>query len=169
MRLSLSVPDALWLRVCESYPATPPSRLVQVALDRLLAEKETGYLSGPQAGSAERLRAIARRLRAEARAAYEEGYQTGLELADLLEWWALEPLAGADWRLHTLVRSGRAVAAVEELRERLATSGREAARDLAAELMADRPADIRRVATFASGLVAALRDCSLDATVLSEA
>jgi len=166
LRLSLSVPDALWLRVCEAYPATPPSRLVQAALDWLVAEAETRYSAGPPAGAGDQLRRLSLRLRDEARALYEEGYQTGLELADVLEWWALEPLAAVDWRLDALVRSGRASAVVDELRGRLAVSDRAAARDLAAELEPGR-GDVRRVATFASGLVAALRDCSVDATVLA--
>ena len=166
MRLSLSVPDALWLRVCEAYPATPPSRLVQAALDWLVAEAETGYTAGPPAGAGEGLRRLTARLRDEARGLYEAGYQTGLELADVLEWWALEPLAAADWRLDALVRSDRAGAVVDELRGRLAASERAAARDLAAELEPGR-GDVRRAATFASGLVAALRDCSVDATVLA--
>jgi hypothetical protein len=166
LRLSLSVPDALWLRVCEAYPATPPSRLIQAALDWLVAEAETGYTAGAPAGAAEQLRRHSLRLRDEARAAYEEGYQTGLELADVLEWWALEPLAAADWRLDALVRSGRASAVVDELRSRLAASDRAAARELAAELEPGQ-GDVRRAATFASGMVAALRDCSVDATVLA--
>jgi len=166
LRLSLSVPDALWLRVCEAYPATPPSRLVQAALDWLVAEAETGYASGPPAGAGERLRRLSLRLREEARGLYEAGYQTGLELADVLEWWALEPLAAADWRLDSLVRSGRAAAVVDELRGRLAAGAHPAARELAAELEPGR-GDVRRAATFAAGLVAALRDCSVDATVLA--
>lgn len=166
MRLSLSVPDALWLRVCEAYPATPPSRLVQAALDWLVAEAETGYTAGPPAGAGEHLRRHSLRLRDEARILYEAGYETGLELADVLEWWALEPLAAADWRLDALVRSGRADAVVDELRSRLAASDRPAARDLAAELEPGR-GDVRRAATFATGMVAALRDCSVDATVLA--
>jgi len=166
LRLSLSVPDALWLRVCEAYPATPPSRLVQAALDWLVAEAETGYKTGPPPGAGERLNRHSLRLRDQARALYEAGYQTGLELADVLEWWALEPLAAADWRLEALVRSGRAGAVVEELRARLAASDLAAARDLAAELVPGH-GDVRRAATFAGGLVAGLRDCSVDATVLA--
>jgi hypothetical protein len=166
LRLSLSVPDALWLRVCEAYPATPPSRLVQAALDWLVAEAETGYAAGPPSGCVERLQRLSVRLRDEARRLYESGYQTGLELADVLEWWALEPLAAADWRLDALVRSGRSAAVIDELRTRLAASGLAAARHLAAELEPGR-GDVRRAATFANGLAAALRDCSVDATVLA--
>ena len=166
LRLSLSVPDALWLRVCEAYPATPPSRLVQAALDWLVAEAETGYSAGPPAGAGEPLRQLSQRLRDEARELYEAGYRTGLQLADVLEWWALEPLAAADWRLDALVRSGRSGAAVDELRSRMSASDVAAARDLAAELEPGH-GDVRRTATFARGLAAALRDCSVDATVLA--
>src|SRR2546427_543672 len=72
MRLSLPARDALWLRACETCPATPPSRLVQAALEHLLADAETGYVPGPPAGAGERLRRLERRLRSEARSAYEE-------------------------------------------------------------------------------------------------
>ena len=163
MRLSISVPDALWLRVCEAYPATPPSRLVQAALDWLVTEAESGYAPGPPAGVADDLRRQAQLLREQARAAYEEGYQTGLELADVLEWWTLESMAAVDWRLEALLRSE---AVVQELRTHLAASERPAARELAAELEPG-TGDVRRAATFAGGLMAALRDCSVDATVLS--
>lgn len=166
MRLSLSVPDALWLRVREAYPATPPSRLVQAALDWLVAEAETGYATGPPDGAGERLRRLSLRFGDEARGLYDAGYRTGLELADVLEWWALESLAAAGWRLDALVRSGGAGAVVDELRVRLAASDVAAARDLAAELEPGH-GDVRRSATFAGGLVAALRDCSVDATVLA--
>src|SRR2546429_8655880 len=46
MRLSLSVPDALWLRARETCPATPPSRLVQAA-DRKSTRLNSshGYIS----------------------------------------------------------------------------------------------------------------------------
>jgi len=90
MRLSLSVPDELWLRACETCPATPPSRLVQAALENLVSGAETGYAPGPPAGAEERIRRLEGRLREEARAAYQDGYETGLDLADVLEWWVLE-------------------------------------------------------------------------------
>ncbi|HEY4025834.1 MAG TPA: hypothetical protein VGO86_05325 [Candidatus Dormibacteraeota bacterium] len=161
MRLSLSVPDALWLRARESYPATPPSRLVQGALERLLADAETGYVPGPPPGAGERMQQLERRLRGEARQSFEDGYATGLELADVLEWWALERLAAADWRLETLTRAGPFNAVLDELRGRLADSHRPAAQRLAAELEPG-SGDVRRSATFASGLLAALRDCAVD-------
>src|SRR6266498_3601683 len=124
MRLSLSVPDALRLRARETCPATPPSRLVQAALERLLADAETGYVPGPPAGAVERLQQLEQRLRGEARQSFEDGYATGLELADVLEWWALERLAAADWRLESLTRTGPPSAVLEELRSRLAESDR---------------------------------------------
>jgi hypothetical protein len=162
MRLSLSVPDALWLRARETCPATPPSRMVQSALERLLADVDTGYVAGPPAGADGRIQELERRLRSEARQAFEEGYATGLELADVLEWWALERLAAADWRLEGLTRSGDASGAVlDELRGRLAESDRPAARRLADELDPG-GGDVRRAATFAGGLLAALRDCAVD-------
>ncbi|HSR23423.1 MAG TPA: hypothetical protein VLW53_07720 [Candidatus Eisenbacteria bacterium] len=51
MRLSLSVPDTLWLRARQASPAAPPSRQVRAALEQLLADVEAGYLPGPPACS----------------------------------------------------------------------------------------------------------------------
>lgn len=167
MRLSLSVPDALWLRACQACPATPPSRLVQAALEHLLADAETGYLPGPPAGAAERLRRLERRLRNEARSAYEEGYETGLDLADVLEWWALERLAAAGWRVEGLLRPGVADPVLDELRHHLAESDRPAAARLVAEL--GLAGDLRPAATFVAGLVAALRDSAADLPLVSPA
>jgi hypothetical protein len=93
VRLSLSVPDALWLRACQARPATPPSRLVRAALEHLLEDAEAGFVPGPPPGAGERLRRLERRLRSEALTVYDEGYETGLDLVDTLEWWAVERLA----------------------------------------------------------------------------
>jgi hypothetical protein len=169
MRLSLSVPDELWLRACETCPATPASRLVQSALEHLVAGADTAYVAGAPAGAEERMRRLAARLRTEARALYEDGYACGLDLADVLEWWVLERLAAADWRLESLVRAADAAPVLEELRHRLASLGRPAALALAGELEPERSGDVRRAATFAGGLLAALRDCSVEAPALSEA
>jgi hypothetical protein len=165
MRLSLSVPDALWLRACEACPATPPSRLVQAALEHLLADADTGYVPGPPAGAGERLRRLERRLRGEARSVYEEGYQTGLDLADALEWWALERLAAFGWRAESLALVGWSDPVLDELRGHLGESGRPAARRLAEELAQGRTGDVRRAATFVTGLLAALRDCGADVSL----
>lgn len=167
MRLSLSVPDELWLRACETWPATPPSRLVQAALEHLLADADTGYVPGPPASAGERLRRLEQRLRREARTVYLEGYETGLELADVLEWWALERLGAAGWRMESLVRNGVADPVLEELRGRLAEIGRPSAQGLADELEPGRVGDVRRAATFVVGLLAALRDCAVDVPLLS--
>ncbi|HXM55771.1 MAG TPA: hypothetical protein VOB72_10310 [Candidatus Dormibacteraeota bacterium] len=162
MRLSLSVPDALWLRACEACPDTPPSRLVQAALEHLLADAETGYVPGPPAGAGARVRRLERRLRSEARSAYEEGYETGLDLADVLEWWALERLAAVGWRADRLAMAGTADPVLEELRAHLTERDRPAAQRLAAELGQGQAGDVRRAATFVDGLLAALRDCAAD-------
>src|SRR5436189_226365 len=47
MRLSLYVPDALWLRARETYRIAGNSRLVQAALECLVADGRPGYLEGP--------------------------------------------------------------------------------------------------------------------------
>ena len=93
MRLSFSVPDALWLRARETYPIFGDSRLVQLAMECLVSDSRPNYLEGPPPESADRLRGIQARLSREARSAFEAGYDAGLDLADVLDWWALDQLA----------------------------------------------------------------------------
>lgn len=140
MRLSLSVPDALWLQACEAYRLWAPSRLVQAALAALVADPWPDDLQGPPAAARQRLARLQDRLRAEARAAYEEGYEAGLGLADVLDWWVVEQLADADWRLDRLPARGRTNPVLDELRRGLA-------------------GDVSPDSTYARGLLAALRDC----------
>jgi hypothetical protein len=159
MRLSLYVPDALWLRARETYRTSGNSRLVQTALDGLVADARPNYLEGPPPECADRLHRLQERLTHEARAAYQAGYDAGLDAAEVLEWWALDQLACADWRLDQLLGSWRASGVLDDLRGLLADRPGAAACSFVAELERGKSGDLRRVATFASGLVAALRDC----------
>ncbi len=159
MRLSIYIPDALWLRARETYRISGNSRLVQAALETLLADKRPVFLKGPPPASAERLRRLQSRLSDEARAAYDAGYDAGLELADVLDWWVLDQLAGAHWFLDTLLTSPSASRVLDDLRRLLAERGQPGSRDFVAELQRGREGDVRRAATFASGLIEALHDC----------
>jgi hypothetical protein len=159
MRLSIYIPDALWLRARETYRISGNSRLVQAALETLLADTRPSFLEGPPPASAERLRRLQSRLTEEARAAYEAGYDAGLEVAEVLDWWALDQLASADWRMDRLLAPQSASGVLDDLRRLLVERGRPASTDFVAELERGRDGDVRRAATFASGLVAALRDC----------
>ena len=159
MRLSLYVPDALWLRARETYRIAGNSRLVQAALECLVADGRPGYLEGPPPASAAHLRRLQARFTDEARAAYQAGYDAGLDLAEVLDWWVLDQLASVQWRLDPLLSAHTAGGVADDLRRLLVERGDPAAATLVAELERGRDGDVRRAATFGSGLVAALRDC----------
>lgn len=161
MKLSFSVPDPLWLRARDAYPICSDSRLVQAAIECLIADSRSNYLEGPPPESAGRLGCLRVRLSSEARAAFEAGYDAGLDLADVLDSWVLDRLATAQWRLDDLMGSQSALGLAECMRARLVERGGSACASFVAELgrgnSAGQDADLRRVATFASGLVLGLR------------
>ena len=163
MRLSFSVPDALWLRARETYPIFGDSRLVQIAMECLVADSRPNYLDGPVPEAADRLRQLQARLSREARSAFEAGYDAGLELAEVLDWPAFDALAAAHWRLDDVLSSPGSGGLADSLRALLAERTDEASTSFVAELERGqrcwRDADLRRVATFASGLVLAFRHC----------
>jgi hypothetical protein len=163
MRLSFSVPDALWLRARETYPIFGDSRLVQVAMECLISDSRPNYLEGPPPQSADRLRGLQARLSSEARSAFEAGYDAGLDLAEVLDWWTLDQLAAAHWHLDELLSSPAAAGLADSMRALLVQRDDQASASFVAELDRGRKcwkdADLRRVATFASGLVLALRHC----------
>jgi len=163
MRLSFSVPDALWLRAREAYPIFGDSRLVQVAMECLIADSRPAYLEGPPPESADRLRGLQVRLSREARSAFEMGYDAGLELAEVLDWRTLDRLAAAHWRLDDVLSSPGSGSLADRLGALLAERTDEASACFVAELERGRrcwrDADLRRAATFAGGLVLALRQC----------
>jgi hypothetical protein len=163
MRLSFSVPDALWLRARETYPMFGDSRLVQVAMECLISDSRPDYLEGPPPESADRLRGLQARLSREARSAFGAGYDAGLDLADVLDWWTLDQLAAARWHLDDLLSSPAAAGLADSMLALLVQRDDQASAGFVAELERGRrcwkDADLRRVATFASGLVLALRHC----------
>jgi len=163
MRLSFSVPDALWLRARETYPIFGDSRLVHVAMECLISDSRPNYLEGPPPESADRIRGLQARLSREARSVFEAGYDAGLDLADVLDWWTLDQLAAAHWHLDDLLSSPAAAGLADSMRALLVQRDDQASASFVAELERGRrrwkDADLGRVATFASGLVLALRNC----------
>lgn len=163
MKLSFSVPDALWLRARETYPIFGDSRLVQAAMECLIADSRPNYLEGPPPESTDRLRRLRVRLSSEARAAFEAGYNAGLDLAEVLDWWVLDRLAAAHWHLDDLLSSQSACGLAESMRTQLVERSDQACAAFVDELERGKSsrqnADLRRVATFASGMALALRHC----------
>lgn len=161
MRLSFSVPDALWRRARETYPMFGDSRLVQVAMECLISDSRPNYLEGPPSESADRLRGLQARLSREARSAFEAGYDAGLDVAEVLDWWTLDQLAAAHWHPDDLLSSPATAGLADSMRALLVQRDDQASAGFVAELERGRrcwkDADLRRVATFASGLVLALR------------
>jgi hypothetical protein len=87
-KLSVYVTDELWQRA-KTVPrpgGDKPnnSQVVQWALEQLVKEQETrrAALSSSAAPDTARLASVVERLRAEAKAEYEQGYSAGLELAE---------------------------------------------------------------------------------------
>src|SRR5437879_4037676 len=135
MRLSLYVSDALWLRARETYRTLGNSRLVQTALECLVADGRPSYLEGPPPECRDRLRRLQERLTGEARVAYHAGYDAGLDLAEILDWWALDQLACVDWRLDQVLGSWTASGLLDDLRGVLASRpGSRASASFQAEL-----------------------------------
>jgi predicted transcriptional regulator len=88
-KLSVYVPDELWARVKDtaSGEKVKNSQLVQDALEQMVNDREAERAS-LRLGAAldqDRLAAVVRRLRAGARAEFEEGYEGGLDLAQSLD------------------------------------------------------------------------------------
>lgn len=163
MRLSLSVPDALWLRARETYPIFGDSRLVQAAIECMIADSRPNYLEGPPPEAADRIRRLQTRLTSEARSAFNAGYDSGLALAEVVDWSILEQLAAAHWRLDDLLNAPRPGGLADSMRALLVERNDQPTAQFIAELerckSARKDADLRRVATFASGLLLALRQC----------
>lgn len=97
-KFSVYVPDGLWSNAARLMPDVNPSQLVQVGLQRLVdnAERQPDFAK-PPADSGEEIDGLRKRLAAQARALFEDGYREGLAKAQELSWAALNALADANW------------------------------------------------------------------------
>jgi hypothetical protein len=95
MKLSVSVPDDLWLEVSKVMSGLSPSHLIQEALRRWLAARSApaGYSTEAPAEANEALAALRKRFVEKARQEFERGYRDALATADALEWQDIELLA----------------------------------------------------------------------------
>jgi hypothetical protein len=91
MKLSVSVPDELWMKACRRIDDDSPSAVVQSALSRLAATAATDYQVRPVSDEiSAALEAARAYVVADAREMFQAGYAKGLELAAQLRYQQLE-------------------------------------------------------------------------------
>ncbi len=91
MKLSVSVPDELWMKACRRIDDDSPSVVVQSALSRLVAAAAADYQVRPVSDEiSAALEAARARVVADAREMFQTGYRQGLELAAKLGYGQLE-------------------------------------------------------------------------------
>jgi post-segregation antitoxin (ccd killing protein) len=100
-KLSISVPDQLWERARAVDADKNPSQLVQDALARFVADRQTDFAAAPAAES-EGIAAIAQQKRAEAEELYLVGYRAGADLAKKWPWEVLDWASQLDFDLGRL-------------------------------------------------------------------
>jgi len=160
MHISAYVPDGLWSAACAAFPAERPSTIARQAVEAVIE----AHADGPIRLTADQLRltrAAIDRLSTDAARWAELGYQTGLRLAQSLEWWALDQIANVGWTLAEMP----SLSSWSMIRDDLAASLRYTsgfASCLLAEL--DRPSpNLRGFSVFSTGLRSALAAVSATA------
>jgi hypothetical protein len=157
MHISAYVPDGLWAAACAAYPAERPSSIARQAVEALIE----AHADGPIRLNADQRRltqAAIDRLRADAERWADLGYHVGLELAQSLEWWALDQIANVGWTLAEMPSLSSWSMIRDDLLGFLAF-GDGLAACLVAEL--DRPSpSLRRFSVFSAGMRSALATVS---------
>jgi hypothetical protein len=157
MHISAYVPDGLWSAACAAYPAERPSSIARQAVEALIE----AHAHGPIRLDADQLRLTqlaVDRLRTDAAKWSELGFHTGLQLAQSLEWWALDQIANVGWTLAEMPSLSSWSIIRDDLGASLAVAG-EFATCLLVEL--DRPdPNLRRFSVFSDGMRAALATVS---------
>jgi hypothetical protein len=157
MHISAYVPDGLWAAACAVHPAARPSIIARQAVEALIE----AHADGPIRLDADQLRlteAAIDRLRADAGQWAALGYRAGLQLAQSLEWWALDQIAGVGWTLAEMPSLSSWSMIRDDLRESLAFADAFSA-DLFAELGRPSP-NLRRFSVFSDGVRSALATVS---------
>jgi hypothetical protein len=157
MHISAYVPDGLWSAACAAYPTEKPSSIARHAVEALIE----AHADGPvrlDADQARLTRAAVDRLRIDAERWADLGYRAGLQLAQSLEWWALDQIANVGWTFAEMPDLSSWSMVRDDLRDSLAFAGAFAA-GLLAEL--ERPApNLRRFSLFSDGMRSALATVS---------
>jgi hypothetical protein len=153
MHISAYVPDGLWSAACAAYPTERPSSIARYAVESLIE----AHADGPIRLGADQVRltqSAIEQFRVDAARWADLGYRAGLQLAQSLEWWALDQIANVGWTLAEMPTLSSWSMIRDDLRGSLLFAGGFAA-CLVAEL--DRPEpNLRRFSLFSDGMRAAL-------------
>lgn len=98
MQISVYVPDPLWSSARAAHPDVSTTALARLAMASLV--ESTGALGAirPRPAQLRSVEAVIESKAPEARRWLELGFRAGVRLAETLEWWLLEQLAGLDWK-----------------------------------------------------------------------
>jgi hypothetical protein len=106
MKLSVSVPDALWEKAQTKRPDLKDSHLVQEALESFTKPADTAGFSLAMPDDAKEAFEVAREhLATMARAQFEDGYRAAVEAIPHLGWWNVQGLAEDHFDVKSWARS----------------------------------------------------------------
>jgi hypothetical protein len=157
MHISAYVPDGLWSAACAAYPTEKPSSIARLAVEALIE----AHADGPirlDADQSRLTRAAVEPLRVDAERWLDLGLRAGLQLAQSLEWWALDQIANVGWTFAEMPSLSSWSMVRDDLRVSLAFAGGFAA-GLLAELDSPLP-NLRRFSVFSDGMRSALATVS---------
>lgn len=119
MKLSISVPDDLWLRAQNLSSEVSPSALVQEVLFSWVTDRElsAGYSTAAPPDVGTELESIGSRLSIEAREEFERGYRAGVSAAAKSPWWAIEALVAERFDVKDWAKRVRRWAEMADRRE----------------------------------------------------
>ena len=153
MHISAYVPDGLWSAACAAYPTERPSSIARHAVESVIE----AHADGPIRLDAEQLRltqAAIDRFSVDAARWAALGYRAGLQLAQSLEWWALDQIANVGWTLAEMPTLSSWSMIRDDLRGALIFAG-EFSACLLAELDHPDP-NLRRFSVFSDGMRSSL-------------
>jgi hypothetical protein len=150
MHLSVYVPDRLWLAAHGAFPGEGASSLARLGIEALIDASNGGAELRPSPGQVARAEGVIRRLAEEAGRWTDLGYRAGLHLAQTIEWWVLEQMAGARWALVEMPALVSWPIIRDDLLAILAPAADSAA-SLIAGLQSEKP-ELGRFSAFAGGM-----------------
>jgi hypothetical protein len=154
MHLSVYVPERLWLAAQSAFPGEGASSLARLGIEALISASNSGGEGPPSLSQVARAEGVIRKLAEEAGRWTDLGYRAGLNLAQTIEWWVLEQMAGVGWALAEMPALVSWPIIRDDLLATLAPAS-DLAGALIAGLQADRP-ELSRFSAFAGGMRLAL-------------